>query len=271
MKKKGVLPSKKLSRLIRRDILEHSYRSSGAHISSCLSIADILAVLYAGILRINPKSITDSNRDRFILSKGHAGLALYCTLANLGFFPKSTLKTYLRAGSTLTDHPEYGLPGVELATGSLGHGLSVGAGMALASKIDRKNYRVFVLVSDAELNEGSTWEAIQFASHNRLDNLVVVVDANGLQAFGKTKEVLDLTPLEPKFLAFGFATATMDGHDHTALLSFFQSVPLQRGKPSVVIAETVAGKGISFMEGELSWHYRNLTPSLYKKAMEESS
>jgi len=266
---KSVIETRKLSKKVRHDILHYSFTGHGAHISSSLSITDILVVLYAKILRFNPKNPRAKTRDRFILSKGHAAPALYATLTNIGCIGRDVLATYGHDGTKLAAHPEYGVPGIELATGSLGHGLSVGIGIALSGKLSKKNYRVFVLVSDAELNEGSVWEALQFGSHHQLDNIVMIVDANGMQALGKTSEILNLEPLAKKFTAFGWSTVTVNGHNHRALLTAFSHIPFHKGKPSAVIANTITGKGVSFMEGQLAWHYRNLDASLYRKAISE--
>lgn len=262
---------RKLSRSIRHDILHYSYLNEGPHIGSCLSAADILAVLYGAILHVDPKKPKDENRDRFILSKGHAVLALYSLLAHLNFFPKKTLATYLKHESHLLGHPKHEIPGIEFSSGSLGHGLSVGAGMALSAKFSGQTHRVFVLVSDGELNEGSSWEAIQFAAHHHLDNLVMIVDNNGLQAFGQTKKVLDLEPLGSKFRAFRWAVSLVDGHNLESLQKSFTNIPKTHGRPTAIIAKTVKGKGISFMEGRLEWHYLNLTRDLHKKAVAENS
>lgn len=257
------------SQRVRRDILYYSYLNHTGHISSCLSITDILSVLYGSILNIDPKSPTDRDRDRFILSKGHAALALYCTLSNKGFFPKSELNDFCHIGSKFGTHPEHGIPGIELSTGSLGHGLSVGAGMALSAKQDKKNFEIFVLISDAELNEGSIWEAIEFCPHHKLDNLTLIIDKNGLQAFGKTKDVLNLGDVSTKLKDFGWSTFEVDGHDHKQIFDTLKKVSPIKESPKVIVAKTIGGSGVPFMEGKLEWHYNNLNENQYKSAIKE--
>lgn len=269
-KKKSIENLINLSKKIRRDILFYSYFNHTGHISSCLSVADILSVLYGSILYIDAKNPTDVNRDRFILSKGHAALALYACLSSRGFFSKESLNNFCKNGSKFGTHPEYGISGIEFSTGSLGHGLSVGVGMALAAKLDKKKYKVYILMSDAELNEGSIWEAAQFAAHHKLDNLTLIIDENGLQAFGKTKNVLDLQDISVKFKDFGWASINTNGHDHEKLFEILEKMPLIKEKPTVLVAKTTAGKGVSFMEGKIEWHYNNLDENLYNLAMKEN-
>jgi transketolase len=220
-------------------------------------MADILAMLYWHAMRIDPAHADDPNRDRFILSKGHAAAILYGTLAERGYFPVEELDQYCMAGSRLTGHVTSGVPGVELSSGSLGHGLPVGCGLALAAKRDGKDYRTFVVLSDGELDEGSNWEALLFAPHHKLDNLVVIVDYNKIQSFGRVSEVLELAPLADKFRAFRWAVREIDGHDHNELRAAFDALPFEKDKPSLILAHTVKGKGISFMEDQLSWHYKS--------------
>ncbi len=257
---------------IRRDVIEISYRAGVGHIAPALSIIDILTVLYFSILRINPKNPTKKTRDRFILSKGHAAAALYATLRHRGFFTKKKLRTYCQDNGAFGVHPDYNIRfGVELTTGSLGHGLAVGAGMAISLKdtYPRNSPHVFVLVSDAELNEGSVWETIMFASHQKLDNLTLIIDDNGLQAFGRTKDVLNIQPIEDKLNVFGWQTMCVNGHDMTALEKILTNIPFQNGKPNAVVAKTIGGKGISFMEDTIEWHYLSLSKEQYKKALKE--
>jgi transketolase len=220
-------------------------------------MADILAVLYDCVLRHQPDVPHWPDRDRFILSKGHGAAILYATLAECGFFPKAWLDKYAQDGSLLLGHVSHHVPGVELSTGSLGHGLPVGCGMALAGKREGRPYRVFVLLSDGELDEGSNWEAILFAPQHHLDNLVAIVDYNKIQSFGNVKEVLDLDPLADKWRAFRWAVREIDGHDHAQIEHALLGVPFEPGKPSVIVAHTVKGKGVSFMENQLAWHYRS--------------
>jgi transketolase len=251
---------------LRRIILQQSKRANVGHIGSALSVADILAALYSGILRIG--SPDDPERDRFILSKGHAALALYGALHLRGLFDAKTLDTYCGDGSLLGVHPEAALRGVDFATGSLGHGLSFGAGAALGAKLQRSLRRAFVLVSDAELGEGSLWEAVMFAAHHRLANLVAVVDWNGQQALGYTEDVLSLRGLPDRFRSFGWDVHEVDGHDPVALGRAVDSLSLD-GPPHVLLARTTFGKGVSFMEGKIHWHYWPMTDEEYRRALFE--
>ncbi len=245
-----------LARTIRADALRMVHRANASHIGSCLSMADLLAVLYAGVLRMDPTRPDWPERDRFLLSKGHAAAIAYAVLAEVGYFPLDWLDTYCQDGSKLAGHLTYGVPGVELSTGSLGHGLPVGCGMALAAQRDGASYRVFVMLSDGELDEGSNWEAILFAPHQRLEQLIAIVDYNKIQSFGSVAEVLPLDPLAAKWRAFGWAVREVDGHDHAQLAETLGALPFEPGKPSAIIAHTIKGKGVSFMEGQLAWHYK---------------
>ena len=230
-----------------------------------MSCIDILSVLYSGkVMRFDPKNPSWDKRDYFILSKGHSGAALYATLAYAGFFPISDLEAYYQNGSKFPGHPSKGcVPGVEASTGSLGHGLGLGCGIATAGK------RTFVLLSDGELDEGSTWEAILFAGARKLDNLIAIVDCNKLQAFGCTEDVLSLEPLEDKFKAFGWDTIRVDGNSIEALEKVFASDFMNSKKPKVIIADTVKGKGVSFMENKLEWHYKSPSDEECNKATKE--
>jgi len=246
-----------LARRIRQHTIRMVHRAGASHVGSCMSIADILAVLYGGILRVDPARPDWEDRDRFILSKGHAGAAVYATLAERGFFPIEWLETYCSNNSRLAGHlTHHGVPGVEISAGSLGHGLGIACGMALAGKRRGRPYRVFAVLSDGECDEGSTWEAALFAPHHHLDNLVAIVDYNKIQSFGAVKDVLDLEPFLDKWRAFGWSVCELDGHDHARLWETLQGVPFASGKPSIVLAHTTKGKGVSFMENELLWHYR---------------
>jgi len=246
---------------IRLKSLQMICRAKSSHIGSAFSIADLLAVLYTGILRVNPREAEWPQRDRFILSKGHACAALYVALAETGFFPSAWLDDFYQDGSRLAGHATHsGVPGVEVSTGSLGHGLAIACGMALAAKRDGHGYRVFTMLSDGECDEGSIWEAALFAPHHHLDNLIVIVDYNKIQSLGSVKEVLDLEPFRAKWEAFGWSAREIDGHDLRQIEQTLQQIPLQEGKPTCVIAHTVKGKGVSFMENKLLWHYR--TPDL---------
>lgn len=266
------LNRQKTATKIRELCLRTLYKSQTAHMGSNLSVADVLAVLYGGVLRIKPANPEWGGRDRFIMSKGHGCLAVYVALALKGFFPVKWLDTYYQNNGKLAGHmTSHGVPGVEASTGSLGHGLSMGCGMALAAKRDSKNYRVFVLMSDGELDEGSCWEPILFAPHHKLDNLVAIVDYNKIQSFGRTKEVLDLEPLTAKWKSFGWAVKEIDGHNTDEIEKKLKMVPFKKQKPSCVIAHTKKGKGISFMEDTLDWHYKNLTDEQLEMALKEIS
>lgn len=261
--------SKRLARTIRAHALRMVHSANASHIGTCLSMADLLAVLYSEVLRFDPAQPQWPDRDRFILSKGHGAAIMYAVLAESGFFPVDWLPTYGQDGSKLTGHITHGISGVELSTGSLGHGLPVGGGMALAAKRDGASYRVFVLLSDGELDEGSNWEAILFAPHHELDNLVCIVDYNKIQSFGTVKEVLDLDPLAAKWQACRWAVREIDGHDITQIADALTSVPFEPGKPSVIIAHTIKGKGVSFMQDQLAWHYKSPTTEQLAQALAE--
>jgi transketolase len=245
-----------LARRIRRHSIVMTSKANGSHIASSLSMADILAVLYGKILRYDAARPDWPERDRFILSKGHGCAALYGVLADRGFFPIEWLDSYYQNGGHLPGHATHkGIPGVEVSTGSLGHGLPMGVGIALAAKRDDRSQRVFVILSDGECDEGSNWEAALFAPHHKLDNLVVIIDYNKIQSLGNVKDVLDLEPLADKWRAFGWATRELDGHDLSALELTLAGIPLEPGRPTCVVAHTVKGKGVSFMENKLQYHY----------------
>jgi len=234
-----------------------------------LSVADILAVLYADILRYNPQQPKWEERDRLLYSKGHACTALYAVLCEVGFYNQQALDTFCQNGSIFTSHVNHKVLGVELSTGSLGHALSVGCGMSLSAKIKCVNWRVFVILSDGELNEGSNWEAILFAPHHKLDNLTIIVDYNKYQGLGKVKDVLDIEPIRKKFEAFGWATVEVDGHNHNEIYYILSKVPTALNKPTAIIAHTIKGKGVSFMENQLAWHYKSISQEQIKQAMIE--
>jgi len=262
--------STELARRIRCHALRMAHHARASHIGSCLSCADVLAVLYHEVLRVDPGRPDWPDRDRFILSKGHAAAALYAVLAERGFFPVSRLSTFGDDGTQLATHvARHGVPGVDFATGSLGHGLSVGAGMALAGQRDGRPTRVFVLLSDGECDEGSTWEAALFAAHHGLDNLVAIVDYNKIQSFGRVSEVLGLEPLADKWQSFGWAVRELDGHEHTHISGALRAVPFTPGRPSVLVAHTIKGKGVSFMEDQLLWHYRSPDDAQLAAALSE--
>ncbi len=253
----AVLDTQELANRIRVHALRMTSGGGSSHIGSVFSMADILAVLYGEILRVDPSNPQWKDRDRFILSKGHAGAGVYAALAERGFFPIEKLASHYRDGSDLSGHVSHkGVPGVELSTGSLGHGLPVGTGMAYAGMLDGASHRVFVLLSDGECDEGSNWEAILFASHHRLDDLIVIVDYNKVQSLKPVPDTLGLEPFADKWRSFGWSVAEVDGHDHDELRRVLGSVPLEAEKPTCVIAHTVKGKGVSFMENSVLWHYR---------------
>jgi len=253
----AALDTRELASRIRIHALRMTSGGGSSHIGSVFSMADILAVLYGEILRVDPSNPQWKDRDRFILSKGHAGAGVYAALAERGFFPIEKLASHNRDGSDLSGHVSHkGVPGVELSTGSLGHGLPVGTGMAYASMLDGASHRVFVLLSDGECDEGSNWEAILFGSHHRLDDLIVIVDYNKVQSLKPVPDTLGLEPFADKWRSFGWSVAEVDGHDHDELRHVFSSLPLEAGKPTCVIAHTVKGKGVSFMEHSVLWHYR---------------
>ena len=255
---------------IRRIILEQAKRANVGHIGSALSIADIVAVIFSGRLELQSDGSEDpAVRNRFVLSKGHAALALYAALFLQGRMGKATLDTYCGNGSHLGVHPEKDLEGVDFSTGSLGQGLSMGAGAALAMRLKGNPGKVRVLISDAELNEGSTWEAIMFAAHWKLDNLEVILDLNGQQALGRTKEVMEIADPISRWEGFGWKVRESDGHDPDALLQNLEAMGRSNGRPQVLIARTVCGKGVSFMESTIKWHYWPLSELEYAKAMAE--
>jgi transketolase len=255
---------------IRRHCVQMTHLGKSSHVGSALSIADILAVLYGRIMHVRPEEPEWPDRDRFILSKGHAGAAVYAALAERGFFPSEQLKSHYQNGSKFSGHVSHkGVPGVEFSTGSLGHGLGVGAGMALAAKRAGRANRVFVLLSDGECDEGSNWEAILFAAHHLLDNLVVAIDYNKIQSLAPVSETLGLEPFADKWRAFGWQVQEVDGHDHAALIEAFElPVALDR-RPKAVICHTTKGKGVSFMENSVLWHYRTAQGEEYTAALAE--
>lgn len=256
-----------LARAVRRHALVMTHRAKASHIGSCLSMADLMAVLYSKIARIDPHRCDDPDRDRVIISKGHAAAIVYAVLAESGFFATDELENYSKDSSLLTGHVSHKVPGVEVSTGGLGHGLPIGAGLALAAKRGKRGYRVFVMLSDGELDEGSNWEALLFAGHHKLDQLVAIVDNNRIQSFGTVAEVLDLGDIAGKIRTMGWDVVEIDGHDLDAIEQALQ--PVQREKPLLVLARTVKGKGVSFMENKLEWHYRNADATQLELALDE--
>lgn len=261
--------SHQLARRIRVHALQMVHRAKASHIGSALSISDIVAVLYAKTLKVDPKIPAVGWRDRFILSKGHACTAVYAALAECGFFPVENLTEYGQDHSILMNHISHKVEGVEFSTGSLGHGLSFGVGKALAIKRLKMVGRTFVLLSDGELGEGSNWEAMMFAAHHKLDNLVAIVDYNKLQSLTTVEKTLSVEPLEAKARAFGWAVREVDGHDHEKLSEMLCNVPWESGKPSFLIAHTTKGKGVSFMENQVEWHYKAPSSDQLAKALKE--
>jgi transketolase len=254
---------------IRRDVLDVVYDSKAGHIGGSLSSIDILTTLYYNVLNVDAKDTKNLERDRFVLSKGHIAESLYCILADKGFFDKEKLKTYSKFGSTLIGHPNSKNSGVEINTGSLGHGLPVSVGMALAGKRDNRNYRVFTLMGDGEQAEGSVWEGAMAAANYKLDNLVGIVDRNRLQISGSTEDVMALDDLSAKWRSFGWEVVEVDGNNIEELLKVFNNIPAKKGKPTMVIANTIKGKGISFMENQAKWHHGVLNEEQYKKAVSD--
>lgn len=249
---------------LRAHALRMVSRADASHIGACFSAADLIAVLYHSILRLDPTDPNWPSRDRFLMSKGHAAAIVYAALAERGFLPVEELAQFSLYPSRLTGHINHGVPGVELSTGSLGHALPVACGMAMAQR-----NRIFVMLSDGELDEGSNWEAILFAAHHRLDHLTVIVDYNRIQSLGRVEEVLELEPLAEKWRAFRWSVREVDGHDHAAIHTALTSLPFEEGKPSVLIAHTIKGKGVSYMEDQLQWHYRSPRGPLLTQALEE--
>lgn len=246
-----------LAKRIRQHCVRMTGKVNASHVGGSLSAADLLAAVYGKALRFDPQQPDWQDRDRFIMSKGHACSALYAVLAESGYFPVKRLETFYQNGSALAGHVTHkNVPGVELSTGSLGHGLPVATGMAVAAKRDGRPSRIFCLISDGECDEGSVWEAALFAPHHKLDNLIVIVDYNKIQSLGTVKEVIDLDPLADKWRAFGWAVRELDGHNLSALEDAVTCLPFEVGRPSCIVAHTIKGKGVSFMEDKLLWHYR---------------
>lgn len=253
---------------IRMDLMRMVYEAKTGHTGSSLSETDILTVLYYSILRCNPANPGWEDRDRYIQSKGHAVEALYCILADRGYFPKEELKTFSQFGSPFIGHPNRKVPGIEMNTGALGHGLAVGVGMALSAKLDHKDYHVYVLMGDGEQAEGSVWEAAMAAANFDLDNLTGIIDRNKLQISGRTEDVMGLEPLGDKWRSFGWDVLETDGHD-MAQLQEALSIPRQDKKPRLVMAHTTKGRGVSFMEDAAHWHHGVPTEEQYRQAMAE--
>jgi transketolase len=269
MKKIITNDSDELARRIRIQSLQMVHRARASHIGSALSICDIIAVLYSQILQFNTNLPSSPDRDRFILSKGHACVAVYAALAEIGFFPIENLIHYGQDHSVLMNHISHKVPGVEFSTGSLGHGLPFGTGKALAAKRLKHEWYTYVLLGDGELGEGSNWEAMMFAAHHQLDNLVAIIDYNKLQSLTTVDQTLRIEPLVDKVRAFGWAVQEVDGHDHAQLTQSLGYRPREINKPLFLIAHTTKGKGVSFMENKVEWHYKSPSTDQLKQALEE--
>jgi len=259
------LNTQELTKRIRTHVLKMANKAGTSHVGSCLSCADILAVLYGEVMQYRADEPDWEGRDRFILSKGHAGSALYATLAECGFFPIERLSTHCQSGSLLLGHVSHIIPGVEASTGSLGHGLSIGCGMAIANP----KSRVFVLLSDGDLNEGATWEAIMFARQHKLYNLTAIVDWNRIQAMGKSRGIMSMQSVSKKVVEFGWRARDINGHNYALLRSALMDNPKWDKRPSFVVAQTVKGKGVSFIEDKVEWHYRSPSNEELERALEE--
>lgn len=260
----------KIAYNIRKNIIEMIYTASSGHPGGALSCADILTVLYFSEMNVDVSHPKDENRDRFVLSKGHASAGLYATLAEKGFITKEGLKGFRNINSILQGHPDMKkIPGVDMTTGSLGQGLSAANGMAIAGKLDNKNYRVYCLLGDGEIEEGQVWEAAMTASHYKLDNLCAIVDYNNLQIDGKITDVMNSTPIDEKFKSFGFNVININGNDINEILDAFEKAKTAKGRPTAIIAKTIKGKGISFMENQAGWHGKAPNEEEYHLAIQE--
>ena len=258
-----------LARRIRINALKMTSKGNSSHIGAIFSMADVLAVLYENIMNYDSKNPKMNNRDRFILSKGHAGAGIYAVLAEKGFISKNDLATHYQNGSKLSGHISHkGIPGIEVSTGSLGHGLPIATGMALAGKINKQKHNIYTIISDGECDEGSNWESILFAAHHKLNNLTVVIDRNYLQSIKLTEETIELEPLAAKWLAFGWEVVEIDGHDFTEIFKALKKNTNSK-VPKCIIAKTVKGKGVSFMENNNLWHYRSAQGNEFQQALKE--
>ena len=267
-----ILNLKRISNNVRKSIVEEVYSAQSGHPGGALSCADILTVLYFNQMNIDPEKKDDLNRDRLVLSKGHASAALYAVLAERGYFSKDELKGFRKLGSMLQGHPDMKhIPGVDMTAGSLGQGFSVANGMAISSKLDERGFRVYCIVGDGEIEEGQIWEAAMASAHYKLDNLCLVVDNNNLQIDGKVSDVMSVYPLKEKFEAFGFEVLEVDGNDIDELITVFDKAKTVKGKPTAIIAKTIKGKGVSFMEDKADWHGKAPNDEEYKTAIEDLS
>ncbi len=261
--------SLELAKKIRRSSVTMVYKANASHIGGALSIADILAVLYSDVLRYSPKESNWENRDRCLLSKGHCCVSFYAVLAHVGYYPLEDLDRYAQNGSEFLSHTTHHVPGVEISAGSLGHGFPIASGIAYAAKVQKKEFKVYVIVGDGEMDEGSNWEALLFGAHHHLSNLCVIIDYNKIQSFGDTNDVMNLEPLADKLKAFNWNVIDIDGHNHEQITDAFKLFALEKDKPTIIIAHTIKGKGVSYMEEQLRYHYSSPTEELYKQAMEE--
>ena len=270
MEQAKILELSHIANNIRKSIIEGVYNAKCGHPGGSLSIADIMTYLYFEEMNIDPENPTLASRDRFVLSKGHTAPALYATLAERGFFPKEDLKTLRKTASYLQGHPDMkGVPGVDMSTGSLGQGMSAACGMALSSKLDGSPYRVYAILGDGESEEGQVWEAAMFAAHYKLDNLVAILDLNGLQIDGPITDVMNPTPHDEKFRAFGWNVIVIDAHNFSEIESAFAQAKLIKGKPTAIIAKSIKGKGVSYMENACEWHGQAPKEDLYKVAISD--
>jgi transketolase len=266
---KGTQDLKEIAKRIRKHILLMTAKAGSGHYMSSLSTVEILVTLYYNVLNHDPRNSQDNERDRFILSKGHAAPALYAVLAEAGYFPLEELKTLRKFGSRLQGHPEsLLLPGIDASSGSLGQGISVAVGMAIAGKLDQKKYRIFVLLGDGECQEGQVWEAAMSAAHYKLDNIIAIIDKNNLQSTGKVDEIMSLGNLSEKWKSFGWIVLNANGHSFSSLLNAFKKAKRVKNQPTVIIAETVKGKGIPFIENDLEYHVRQLSREELRRALE---
>lgn len=270
MKSEEITELEKMSKTIRKNIIEQVYQAQSGHPGGALSIADILTVLYFNEMNIKPENPNWEDRDRMVLSKGHCSAALYACLANKGYFPVEDLKTFRKISSYLQGHPDKNkVPGVDMTTGSLGQGLSAANGMAIAGKMDKKDYRVYCILGDGEIEEGQIWEAAMAASKYKLDNLCVIVDNNNLQIDGTIEEVMSSYPIGEKFRSFGFQVIHIDGHDIEEIIKAFEVAKNIKGKPTCIIAKTIKGKGVSYMENQVGWHGKAPDLEQYEEAIKE--
>ncbi|MDD3944485.1 MAG: transketolase [Bacteroidales bacterium] len=262
------MDTKELARAIRISSLKMVHNSNSSHIGGALSMTDMLAVLYNEVLHYDAHNPKDPDRDRLVLSKGHTCAALYSVLGLKGFYPMEELETFCQNGSLFEGHVSYRIPGVEISSGSLGHGFPIACGMAYGAKVKKQNFRTYVIVGDGEMNEGSNWEALLFGAHHKLDNLCAFIDRNKMQALGNSNDILNLEPLKAKLEAFNWNVLDIDGNDYDQLRAAFKNAAETKGKPTIIIANTIKGKGVPYMENTLKWHYCAPNDDLLNKALE---